>query len=64
MAANTTKLIEDIKALSEALDENVFIEKYVDFPSPDDVFDEGDVLVMVGSDRAISEVERFFERGE
>ncbi len=44
--------------------ENVFIEKYVDFPSPDDVFEEGDVLVMVGSERAISEVEKFFERGE
>lgn len=44
--------------------ENVFIEKYVDFPSPDDVFEEGDVLVMVGSDRAISEVEKFIERGE
>jgi len=44
--------------------ENVFIEKYVDFPSPDDVFEEGDVLVMVGSDRAISEVEKFIESGE
>ncbi|RKX95590.1 MAG: TrkA family potassium uptake protein [Spirochaetes bacterium] len=44
--------------------ENVFIEKYVDFPSPDDVFEEGDVLVMVGSERAISEVEKFIERGE
>lgn len=42
--------------------ENVFIEKYVDFPSPEDVFEEGDVLVMVGSERAITEVERFVER--
>jgi trk system potassium uptake protein TrkA len=44
--------------------ENVFIEKYVDFPSPDDVFEEGDVLVMVGSERAITEVERYVEREE
>ncbi|RKY00726.1 MAG: TrkA family potassium uptake protein [Spirochaetes bacterium] len=44
--------------------ENVFIEKYDDFPSPDDVFEEGDVLVMVGRDRPISEVEKFIERGE
>jgi trk system potassium uptake protein TrkA len=44
--------------------QNVFIEKYVDFPSPDDVFEEGDVLVMVGSERAITEVEKFVEREE
>lgn len=44
--------------------ENVFIEKYVDFPSPDDVFEEGDVLVMVGSERAITEIERYVEREE
>ena len=44
--------------------EDVFIEKYIDFPSPDDVFEEGDVLVMVGSDKAISEVEKYIERGE
>jgi len=43
---------------------NVFIEKYIDFPSPDDVFEEGDVLVMVGSERAITEVEKFVEREE
>jgi len=43
--------------------ENVFVEKYIDFPSPDDVIEEGDVLVMVGSERAISEVERSVERG-
>jgi len=42
--------------------ENVFVEKYIDFPSPDDIFEENDVLVMVGSDRAISEVEKFIER--
>jgi trk system potassium uptake protein TrkA len=42
--------------------ENVFEEEYVDFPSPDDVIDEGDVLVMVGSDRAVMEVERLIER--
>jgi trk system potassium uptake protein TrkA len=44
--------------------ENVFIEKYVDFPSPDDIFEKGDVLVMVGSERAITEIERFVEREE
>ncbi len=44
--------------------QNVYIEKYVDFPSPDDVFEEGDVLVMVGSERAITEVEKFVEREE
>ncbi|KPJ84994.1 MAG: hypothetical protein AMS17_15135 [Spirochaetes bacterium DG_61] len=44
--------------------ENIFIEKYVDFPSPEDVFEEGDVLVLVGSERAITEVERFVEREE
>ncbi len=44
--------------------ENVFVEKYVDFPSPDDVIEEEDVLVMVGSERAISEVERYIERKE
>jgi len=43
--------------------ENVFVEKYIDFPSPDDVIEDGDVLVMVGSERAISEVERSVERG-
>jgi trk system potassium uptake protein TrkA len=42
--------------------ENVFMEKYVDFPSPDDVVEEGDVLVMVGSERAIQDVERYIER--
>lgn len=41
---------------------NVFEEKYVDFPAPEDVVDEGDVLVMVGSDRAVMEVERLIER--
>jgi trk/ktr system potassium uptake protein len=44
--------------------ENIFLEKYIDFPSADDTFDEGDVLVMVGSERAISDVERFIEREE
>jgi trk system potassium uptake protein TrkA len=44
--------------------ENIFVEKYVDFPSPDDVFAEGDVLVLVGSERAITEIERFVEREE
>jgi len=44
--------------------ENVFVEKYVDFPSPDDVIEEDDVLVMVGSERAISELERYVERKE
>ncbi len=43
--------------------ENIYVEKYLDFPSPDDVIEEGDVLVMVGSERAISEVERSVERG-
>jgi trk system potassium uptake protein TrkA len=42
--------------------ENVFEERYEDFPSPDDVIDEGDVLVMVGSDRAVMDVERLIER--
>jgi trk system potassium uptake protein TrkA len=42
--------------------QNVFEEKYVDFPSPDDVIDTGDVLVMVGSDRAVLEVEQLIER--
>jgi len=42
--------------------ENMFIEKYIDFPSPDDVFEEGDVLVLVGDERAIAEVEKFIER--
>ena len=42
--------------------ENVFEEKYVDFPAPEDVVDEGDVLVMVGSDRAVMEMERLIER--
>ena len=44
--------------------ENVFVEKYVDFPSPDDILEEEDVLVMVGSERAISEFERYVERKE
>ncbi len=42
--------------------DNIFMEKYVDFPAPDDVVEEGDVLVMVGSERAIQDVERFIER--
>jgi trk system potassium uptake protein TrkA len=42
--------------------ENVFIEKYIDFPSPDDVFEENDVLVMVGTERAVSDVEKYIER--
>jgi len=42
--------------------ENVFLEKYIDFPSPDDVFEANDVLVMVGSERAVSDVEKFIER--
>jgi len=42
--------------------ENIFTEKYIDFPAPDDIIEEGDVLVMVGSERAISDVERFIER--
>ena len=46
------------------LGENVFVEKYVDFPSPDDVIEVEDVLVMVGSERAISELERYIERKE
>jgi trk system potassium uptake protein TrkA len=44
--------------------ENVFVEKYIDFPSPEDVFEEGDVLVMVGSERSIQDVERYIEREE
>jgi trk system potassium uptake protein TrkA len=44
--------------------ENVFVEKYVDFPSADDLIEEEDVLVMVGSERAISELERYVERKE
>ena len=44
--------------------ENVFVEQYVDFPSPDDIIEEEDVLVMVGSERAISEFERYVERKE
>ncbi|HEB31627.1 MAG TPA: TrkA family potassium uptake protein [Spirochaetes bacterium] len=42
--------------------ENVFLEKYIDFPSPDDIFEANDVLVMVGTERAISDVEKFIER--
>jgi trk system potassium uptake protein TrkA len=42
--------------------ENVFEERYVDFPAPEDVIDEGDVLIMVGSDRAVMDVERLIER--
>jgi trk system potassium uptake protein TrkA len=42
--------------------DNVFREKYVDFPSADDTLEEGDVLVMVGSEEAISDVERHIER--
>lgn len=42
--------------------ENVFIEKYLDLPSPDDLIGEGDVLVVVGSDGAVSDFERFIER--
>ncbi len=42
--------------------ENVFLEKYIDFPSPDDVFEANDVLVMVGTERAVSDVEKFIER--
>jgi trk system potassium uptake protein TrkA len=42
--------------------ENIFMEKYVDFPAPDDVVEEGDVLVMVGSERSIQDIERFIER--
>ncbi|MFW6138780.1 MAG: potassium channel family protein [Spirochaetota bacterium] len=42
--------------------ENVFEEKYVDFPSPDDIIEEEDVLVMVGTERAVSDLERFVER--
>ncbi len=54
------------KKISHVTDmgENVFLEKYVDFPSPDDVIEEDDVLVMVGSERAISELERYVERKE
>ena len=54
------------KKISHVTDmgENVFVEKYVDFPSPDDVIEEDDVLVMVGSERAISELERYVERKE
>lgn len=44
--------------------ENIFVERYVDFPSPDDVIEEGDVLVMVGSERAISDMEKHIERSE
>jgi trk system potassium uptake protein TrkA len=43
--------------------ENIYEEKYLDFPGPDDVIDEGDVLVMVGSERGIQDVERVIERG-
>jgi trk system potassium uptake protein TrkA len=52
------------KKIARVTDEgqNVFEEKYVDFPSPDDVIDMGDVLVMVGSERAVLEVERLVER--
>ncbi len=42
--------------------ENVFLEKIIDFPSPDDVFEAKDVLVMVGSERSIFDVEKFIER--
>jgi trk system potassium uptake protein TrkA len=54
------------KKISHVTDagENVFVEKYVDFPSPDDVIEGEDVLVMVGSERAISELERYVERKE
>jgi len=52
------------KKISHVTDsgENVFVEKYIDFPSPDDVIDEEDVLVTVGSERAVSELERYIER--
>jgi trk system potassium uptake protein TrkA len=43
--------------------ENIYEEKYLDFPGPDDVIDEGDVLVMVGSERGIQDFERVIERG-
>jgi len=52
------------KKISHVTDmgENVFVENYVDFPSPDDVIEGEDVLVMVGSERAILELERYVER--
>jgi trk system potassium uptake protein TrkA len=43
--------------------ENTYEERHVDFPSPEDIIDDNDVLVMVGSERAIQEVERAIERG-
>lgn len=42
--------------------ENLYEEQYNDFPDPDDMIDAGDVLVMVGSERAITELERDVER--
>lgn len=44
--------------------ENLYQERYNDFPSPEDVIDQDDVLVMVGSERAITELERDIEREE
>jgi len=44
--------------------ENVFIEKYIDFPSPDDVFEEQDILVVVGDERAVAGLEKYVEREE
>jgi trk system potassium uptake protein TrkA len=42
--------------------ENIFVEKYVDFPTPEDIIEEEDVLVMVGSERSIGDMERHIER--
>jgi len=44
--------------------ENIYVEKYVDFPSPDDLIEEGNILVMVGSERDISDVEMYIEQEE
>jgi trk system potassium uptake protein TrkA len=52
------------KRIPEVTDEgeNIFVEKYVDFPAPEDIIEEGDVLVMVGSDKTIGDMERHVER--
>ncbi|MFW6180994.1 MAG: potassium channel family protein [Spirochaetota bacterium] len=42
--------------------ENLYRERYNDFPGPDDMIDEDDVLVIVGSERAVTNLERDIER--
>ncbi len=52
----SVNLVAIKKRIVSSEDPNVFEEKVLDIPKPDDVIDPNDILILMGSDDALTEL--------